>query len=462
LIRVAFHGYKPYSGNQFVELDSSCNIRISQTITTSPSKFYNVTFAYSPRPTIPAVSDGIRALWNGVEKFSISLDGTGLSNTDWKIFSFFVAGTGSDELSFEAIGTSDNRGTFFEFISICEDPTVCLAPDQCHSATIDPSGACIAVPLDGEDCTDNDECTLSDICQAGVCVSGTTKDCPASDQCHRGVCDTQTGDCSNVPKTDGTPCNDEHACTQTDSCHGGSCVGENPKVCPSDECNQGVCDDQTGDCSNVPKIDGSCCNDGDACTQSDTCQAGSCVGTTVTCTPLNQCHQASCDSNGGCSSVPKTDGTPCNDGNACTQSDTCQAGSCVGSGQKECPAPLNDCLNPGQCDSQSGLCSYLPKSNGSPCNDLNICTKPDTCLNGQCNPGPNVCCKVGNKCGGCYDDCSAQFQQVLIDFMAAGTSANDVQEKKNGCPGSQSCCTPKDQNRFEIIAGECEHFGGST
>src|SRR5262249_7137362 len=105
-----------------------------------------------------------------------------------------------------------------------------------------------------------------------------------ADPCSAGVavCNAGTGLCAATPsQPDGSPCNDDNACTQTDTCQAGVCTGANPVVCAApDQCHLvGTCDPGTGMCSApVAKADGSACDDGDACTQADSCQAGACTG----------------------------------------------------------------------------------------------------------------------------------------------------------------------------------------
>ena len=61
---------------------------------------------------------------------------------------------------------------------------------------------------------------------------------------------------------------------------------------------------------------------------------------------------------------------------------------CVGT-PLTCTA-LDQCHVAGTCDSQTGNCSNPSASNGTSCNDGNVCTTQDVCLNGVCNGGPHV------------------------------------------------------------------------
>src|SRR5438876_6610019 len=76
----------------------------------------------------------------------------------------------------------------------------------------------------------------------GLCVF-TPVVCTASDQCHvAGTCDLATGQCSNPPALDGTPCNDGNLCTG-ENCQAGMCKPFIETICP-----EGTCDPATGVC----------------------------------------------------------------------------------------------------------------------------------------------------------------------------------------------------------------------
>lgn len=115
---------------------------------------------------------------------------------------------------------------------------------------------CTACGPDGTPCNDGNACTTNDTCNSGACIG--------------------------TPAT-GTSCSDGNACTQSDTCQNGTCVGSNPVICtPSDQCHDAPCDPETGSCTNVPKPDGTACNDGNACTMNDACSHGACGGTAAT------------------------------------------------------------------------------------------------------------------------------------------------------------------------------------
>lgn len=126
------------SGNQFVELDSTANTSMAQTILTSLGAFYNLTFDYSPRMSVAAGSNGIDVLWNGtvLNALPISASGLGLPGHAWTSFSFDVVGTGNDVLSFRAVGTSDSYGGSLDNVQLVADlDNALLVPEPSQLAT---------------------------------------------------------------------------------------------------------------------------------------------------------------------------------------------------------------------------------------------------------------------------------------------------------------------------------------
>jgi hypothetical protein len=270
------------------------------------------------------------------------------------------------------------------------NPVLCPAQDSCHFAGVcnPATGLCPDLPKpDGVPCNDGSLCTQTDTCQGGACTGGSPTVCTALDACHAaGVCDPATGLCSHPPKPDGSVCDDGDACTPADACQAGLCVGANPVVCTAlDACHAaGVCDPLTGVCSNPPRANGTPCDDDSLCTLGDACVAGACVGgAPVTCT-ADVCHDAgTCDpATGLCSQPPKADGTPCDDGDACTQTDACQGGVCTGANPVICAA-LDGCHTAGVCNPATGLCSNPEAPDGTTCDDGDRCTQTDTCAGGE-------------------------------------------------------------------------------
>ncbi len=232
---------------------------------------------------------------------------------------------------------SSNNETFFS-----GNAGHCFIPGGCLTAKIKmPCGQCAGKP-NGFACDDQTACSGTSTCQSQFCTGSNPMSCSASDQCHdAGACGAETGTCSNPPKANGSACNDNNACTGTSSCQAGVCTGGSPTTCTAqDQCHvAGTCNPATGVCSNPPKANGSACDDNDACTGTSSCQAGVCTGgNPTTCTAQDQCHGVgACNpSTGACTNPTLTDGTGCNDGSNCTSADVCTGGNCAGTPVSSC------------------------------------------------------------------------------------------------------------------------------
>jgi hypothetical protein len=103
---------------------------------------------------------------------------------------------------------------------------------------------------------------------------------------------------------------------------------------------------------------------------------------------------------GQCVIVDAEDGTACEDGAFCTANDTCVAGDCT-------PGPQNDCgMDPGACqivtcNESTQECTLQPGMNGTFCTPTDQCLVNATCQNGSCSGGqPKDCffAPVPNEC----------------------------------------------------------------
>jgi hypothetical protein len=104
-------------GNIFVELDSYGNSTMySQTVTTVAGSAYTLSYWFAPRLNVASTSNGIQLLFNNVAIDDV----TGFSNLNnaWSLRSFTVIGTGSDVITFAAIGTSDSYGGSIDNVSM--------------------------------------------------------------------------------------------------------------------------------------------------------------------------------------------------------------------------------------------------------------------------------------------------------------------------------------------------------
>ena len=142
------------------------------------------------------------------------------------------------------------------------------------------TGTCIATPKAAATaCNDGNGCTSADVCNGSGSCAGKAVDCSAlSDGCNTGVC--SGNGCVKQQKATNTACNDNNACTATDVCTAGLCKGS-PVNCSSktDVCNDGIC--SNGICAAKAKPDNTLCSDGNVCTLSDVCKTGICTGTST-------------------------------------------------------------------------------------------------------------------------------------------------------------------------------------
>jgi cysteine-rich repeat protein len=223
--------------------------------------------------------------------------------------------------------------------------------------------------------------------------------------------------------------------------HDGVSPSFTPCTADSDPCTVDIC--FSGACAhgNFPPpftSDGAACDDGNPCSVSDTCLGGVCQpGSPVVCTPLDDCHDAGvCTPGAGCSNPAKMDGAACDDGNLCTLTDTCQGGACTGANLVVCTA-LDQCHDPGTCNPGTGSCSTPNKTDGSGCDDGNLCTLTDTCQNGICTGADLLTCGDGTvqpECGEECDDGSTGDGD--------GCSAVCLVEPCSVCTSEPSVCVP--------------------
>ena len=282
-------------------------------------------------------------------------------------------------------------------------PVVCDDGDPCtYDFCGEVSGECLTSGLSGIPCDDGDDCTTGDECSGGKCLGGAAKDCDDSNPCTDDSCALGIG-CINAANT--AVCDDASLCTQEDTCAEGECVGADPIDCDDDNpCTADTCKAEAG-CVHTP-VDMPC-DDGNACTVSDGCTNGECLpGTPVNCDDSNTCTGDTCDVlTGECSHVP-ADGA-CDDLNLCTTQDACVEGVCIG--QPTVCDDANVCTS----DSCAPDVGCINSPVAGPCDDGNICTVNDTCAAGQCNPGKDdLSCNDNNPCT--TDVCDPQVPEGCV------------------------------------------------
>jgi hypothetical protein len=313
-----------------------------------------------------------------------------------------------------------------DFVNLCDDANPCTT-DLC-----DADLGCLHESLAGE-CLDGDACTIGDHCEDGTCV-GLPIVCDDGDPCTDDLCDG-LGGCTTALNT--APCDDGDPCTINDACQSGICAGYavpcecandadcagledgdlcngtlfcdtsklpylcalvpgSPVLCPLPAagpdaiCAQASCDPGTGACSLIPDHEGYACEDGDACTVGDLCVDGACVsGGAPLCKDDNPCTDDACDPAAGCVFTPNA--APCQDGDVCTTGDSCVQGVCAGG-----PPLVCDDGNPCTSDSCDGDVGCVAAAlSGTPCDDGNACSALDLCQDGAC---------VGTSVTDCGDD----------------------------------------------------------
>jgi len=98
-------------GSNFVELDSTSNSNMIQTLSTVTGKAYSLSFDYSPRIDQSTYTNPIEVYWNGVLLDYITAGGVGNLDNVWTTHTYPVTATGSStNLEFKAVGTSDSLG----------------------------------------------------------------------------------------------------------------------------------------------------------------------------------------------------------------------------------------------------------------------------------------------------------------------------------------------------------------
>jgi hypothetical protein len=289
--------------------------------------------------------------------------------------------------------------------------------NPCTNDACDAAKGCTQTDDDGVPCSDNNPCTVGDVCASGKCEAEPFKECDSGKSCVVGECSLKDGACGYKDKKDGLPCDDETACTSGDACQKGACEGTVLKCDDANPCTIDSCDGKTG-CKNEPST--GACDDGNPCTAGDVCKDKACLkGALLECDDNNPCTDDGCDTGSGkCAFKPNA--KPCSDGTVCTENDACDAGACYGKplncddgdactdldactdgkcagtkkDAKDCDD--NNACTEDACDKQKGC---VNANKAGPCSDGNDCTKDDQCAGGQCKPGAEVCaCQQDSDC----------------------------------------------------------------
>ena len=335
---------------------------------------------------------------------------------------------------------------------------------------------------DGAVCDDGSLCTVGDDCAGGKCGAGVAVVCNDKNDCTDDSCDPKTGKCLFANKPDGSGCDDSDTCSAGEACAGGLCQG-----------GKSVC---------LCKADSDCASsdDGKACTGGYYCDKSAPVwacklnpASVVVCAPsLNPCQKSQCvEPAGTCAAVSLPDGQTCDDGKAWTVGDSCQAGQCAPGLNTKCTSD-SECaknedgdlcngtlfcnkatgvcqLNPktvvlcptvddtvcrkSMCQPKSAVCLLTPIDAQKPCEDGNLCTTGEACVQGVCTatPSGDTClCKQDADCGK-FEDGDACNGTLFCNLAKTKCELNPKTIVQ--CPSAQD--GPCASNQCDKKTGQC-------
>jgi len=335
--------------------------------------------------------------------------------------------------------------------------------NQCTEDSCDPIDGCIYTPVDIP-CEDGNLCTKGDMCKSALCLPGEPVVCDDDNECTTDSCSPLVG-CKFINNS--FPCDDNDPCSDGDQCFGGLCK-KGPDLVECDDqnsCTKEWCAPFVG-CQYEP-LDAQC-SDGNGCTFGDHCENGECVFQwEMDCADDNPCTDDLCDPAFGCANVFNSN--ECDDGNACTLGDQCVKGKCSkGLLKLECFVE-NPCAS-GICDPALG-CVMTPED-GVPCDDGDVCTVDDYCENGECHPGAAdvIDCDDGNVCTNDWCDqalgCLHENIEALCDDLNLCTESDSCVDGQ--CFGTPVNCDDGNQCTIDtcdkwqgcqysvIISGYCQ------
>ncbi|MSP90678.1 MAG: hypothetical protein EXR79_02550 [Myxococcales bacterium] len=381
----------------------------------------------------------------------------------------------------------------------CDDGIACSVDDTCQQGGC-AGGKAICQCKTSADCSaldDGDLCNGTLYCDTKVfpfaCKvnSATLVKCPGAldTACAKNTCQKKTGKCAVTLAPDPTPCDDGDKCSADDHCLAGKCKG-GANTCP--------CLDTPG-CAKFE--DGNGCNGTLFCNvalQVPGCQVN--PATKVTCPSVGDtaCALHACDpASGACKVKNVAELEPCDDGKLCTEGDHCAAGQCVaGTNTCQCQqdadcakaedgnlcngllycdksaAPFQCKVNPktvvgcpggadtpclkNKCIPATGLCAPTAVNDDGACDaDGYGCTVGDTCLEGACIAGTNICvCEQDSDCGKFEDGdvcngllyCDKTQQPFACEINPATLlvcpSVDDTACLANQCQPKDGSCKP--------------------
>lgn len=313
-------------------------------------------------------------------------------------------------------------------VGICKDYK-CVTVESCNEEDVCEKGVCLLAKNICVECTDDKHCPEQNICIDFQCIPLPLK-CNQETPCPPNkICDGSKGICVE--------------CVSSEDCPVGS-------FCKYPECKPWVCIPHMSFCQHGYQItcseDGGeykstkNCDDGDPCTVGDACIGNKCVKTKpLDCDDNNPCTTDSCIPNAGC--YHENFEGSCDDQNPCTVGDKCVNGVCVPSGEKLCD-DANPCTQD-TCSSTLGGCIYQPID--GECDDSNLCTIDDKCVDGICVGLKEIECDDNDPCT--KDMCNpmtgeCQYQPII----GCGPCKDDLE-----CDDNEDCT-------IDICQEECIHI----
>ncbi len=275
----------------------------------------------------------------------------------------------------------------------------------------------------------------------GSCTAGEPVICDDPPPCRTVLgasCDPQTGQCNYPITPNGTSCSDGNACNGLETCVNGACTAGEPVTCDNPPiCRSSLgasCDPQTGQCNYPITPNGTSCSDGNACNGLETCVNGACTaGDPIICDNPPICRSslgASCDpQRGQCNYPLVSNGTSCSDGNACDGLEICVNGACTAGNPVTCDnAPICRSSLGASCDPQTGFCNYPLSSDGSPCEDSDVCTIQEACHSGECFGVANPLCGFWQEFANCVAGPGVQVSAFCSEFDSNGDRVIDLSD----------------------------------
>ncbi len=209
--------------------------------------------------------------------------------------------------------------------SDCNDNNDC-SNDACINPGTAESACTNAAAVNGTLCDDNQFCTISDACLAGIC-QGAANNCSDGINCTLDSCDEDNDICVNDPNN--SYCNDDYYCNGAEICNVAiGCQAGLPIDCNNNECTFGSCNESIDACEYNNIADNTACNEGICCT--GICGSPAC-STNIDCNDDNFCTIDTCSDVGTCASACSYEEIT-----QCINNDDCCPAGCTYDNDNDC------------------------------------------------------------------------------------------------------------------------------